>query len=75
MLLRSFPVQALVYSRAAADLKPVPHILDTLAESYFINGLYDRAIESIRIALNMNPENRDYYEEQLSKFQKALSEK
>jgi Zn-dependent protease with chaperone function len=65
------PIKALVYARHAAALKPVPHILDTLAESYYVNGLYDKAIIVIKQALKMKPEDRPYYEGQLRKFEKA----
>ncbi|MBW2036022.1 MAG: M48 family metalloprotease [Deltaproteobacteria bacterium] len=65
------PPKALFYAKQAVALKPVPHILDTLAESYYRNGLYQKAIITIREALAKNPEDRDYYESQLRKFQKA----
>jgi predicted Zn-dependent protease len=68
------PIKALVYARHAAALKPLPHILDTLAESYYVNGLNDKAVKVIKQALKMNPEDRSYYEAQLAKFQKAAEE-
>jgi Zn-dependent protease with chaperone function len=63
------PAKALVYAQQAATLKPVPHILDTLAESYYVNTLRQEAIKTIRQALAMNPQDRDYYESQLKKFE------
>lgn len=68
------PIKALVCAEQAAVLKPVPHILDTLAESYYVNRLYQKAIMTIKRALAMGPRDRDYYESQLRKFQQAASE-
>jgi Zn-dependent protease with chaperone function len=65
------PAKALVYAIHAAALKPVPHTLDTLAESYYVNGLHEKAAETIKLALAMEPEDRPYYESQLRKFEKA----
>ncbi|MCF8068425.1 MAG: M48 family metalloprotease [Desulfobacterales bacterium] len=65
------PERALFLARRAASLKPAPHILDTLAESYFINGLYDEAIETEMHALELVKTERAYYEAQLKKFRKA----
>ncbi|MBW2645685.1 MAG: M48 family metalloprotease [Deltaproteobacteria bacterium] len=64
--------KALTYSIQAANLKQTHYILDTLAESYYVNGLYKLAIEAEKRALAMNPGNRRYYEEQLKKFEKGL---
>ena len=63
--------KALVYAERAAALHPAPYVLDTLAESFYVNGLYDRAITAIKKALAMAPQDRAYYEGQLNKFQKA----
>jgi Zn-dependent protease with chaperone function len=65
------PAKALVYAIHAAALKPVPYTLDTLAESYYVNGLHEKAIVTIKQALAMEPEDRPYYESQLQKFEKA----
>ena len=65
------PIKALVYAQHAAALKSVPHILDTLAESYYVNGFHKKAIITIKQALAMGPEDRAYYEGQLSKFERA----
>jgi hypothetical protein len=42
-----------------------------LAESYYVNGLHEKAIVTIKQALAMEPEDRPYYESQLEKFEKA----
>jgi Zn-dependent protease with chaperone function len=65
------PIKALVYAQEAAALNPAPHILDTLAESYYVNEFYDKAITVIKQALAMGPNDIRYYEKQLKKFQKA----
>lgn len=65
------PTKAMVYAITAAALKPVPYTLDTLAESYYANGLHDKAIDAIKRALAMKPDDRAYYEGQLKKFEKA----
>jgi Zn-dependent protease with chaperone function len=65
------PVKALSYAKLAAALNPAPYVLDTLAESYYVNGLYEDAVQAIKQALAMGPENRSYYESQLHKFEKA----
>jgi len=68
------PTMALVYAKQAAALKPEAHILDTLAESYYVSGLYRQAIVVIKQALAMGPKDRKYYESQLRKFEEAAME-
>jgi len=46
------PVQALVYAQKAAALKPAPHVLDTLAESYYVNGHYESQLRKFEEALD-----------------------
>ncbi len=60
--------KALLLARKAAELDPKPHILDTLAESYFINGDFRQALETIEEALSLQPTDRSYFEKQRSKF-------
>lgn len=66
------PERALLLARRAAKLQPSPHILDTLAESYFVNGFYEEAVDAALQALEEAVENRSYYEKQLKKFSEAL---
>jgi len=63
--------KALVYAKQAAALKRDPHILDTLAESYHMNGFHQEAIRVVREALAKAPKDPDYYERQLEKFESA----
>lgn len=64
--------KALLFARKAAKLDPKPHILDTLAESYFINGDFQNAVEIIDEALAQDPVDRPYFEKQRSKFQSHI---
>jgi Zn-dependent protease with chaperone function len=65
------PARALDLAKAAAGLLEEPHILDTLAECYYVNGQYAKALETARRALRLARENRTYYQEQVEKFRKA----
>jgi tetratricopeptide (TPR) repeat protein len=65
------PARALDLAKAAASLLEEPHILDTLAQCYFVNGQYVKALETAQHALRLARENRTYYQEQVEKFRKA----
>lgn len=65
------PQKALKYARKAAELRSDPHILDTLAESYYAAGHFEKAIETIKEAIAQKPPEEDYYREQLDKFETA----
>jgi Flp pilus assembly protein TadD len=67
------PPTALKLAREAATLDPEPHILDTLAEAYYANRRYEDALDAIRKALSRQPKNREYFLEQMRKFEKALA--
>ena len=62
------PKLALKLAEKAASLEPAAYILDTLAESYFINGMREAAVGAEKEALRIAKKNRTYYEEQLRKF-------
>ncbi len=66
------PKRALELAIIAVRLKEAPHILDTLAESYYVNGLINEAISTELRAMESAKKNRSYYEEQLEKFVKAV---
>ncbi|MBI4776503.1 MAG: M48 family metalloprotease [Deltaproteobacteria bacterium] len=70
----SKPKEALDLAEKAARLKPAPHILDTLAESYYRNGRFDEAVLQAEDILRLPLEDRSYFEEQLAKFRRALEE-
>ena len=65
------PGRALMLAQKAAALERKPHVLDTLAESYFINGDTEAALATEKEALAMDP-GENYYREQIAKFKKAL---
>ena len=69
------PQRALDLARTAAGLKASPHILDTLAESYYVNGRYTEAIQAAQQALAEASENTDYYQSQLDKFKRQGMDK
>ncbi len=62
------PEKALQLAQKAAAINPAPHILDTLAESYFINGMAPNAIQTAQRALADASENHAYYQKQLNRF-------
>ncbi|MBI9074834.1 MAG: M48 family metalloprotease [Desulfatibacillum sp.] len=67
------PQRALELAARAAELEPAPHILDTLAESYFVNSMFDLAVETeIRAmeAMGDSPESPEY-REHLEKYKAA----
>jgi Zn-dependent protease with chaperone function len=66
------PRRALFLSIRAAELEETPEILDTLAESYFINGEYENAMAAGTKALELAGGNRHYHEEQLGRFEAAM---
>jgi Zn-dependent protease with chaperone function len=69
------PREALELAHRAAQLQPdSPHILDTLAEAYFINGRPHRALEVERQALDLAREKQAYYRAQMERFERALGQ-
>jgi Zn-dependent protease with chaperone function len=62
------PARALVLAQAAAKLTPLAHVLDTLAESFFVNGRIPEAVAAETRALAAAASNRQYYRKQLEKF-------
>ncbi len=67
------PQRSLVLARLAAQLEQSAYIFDTLAESYFINGMDQEALAAGERALAMAKENHAYYRAQLDKFRKAAA--
>jgi tetratricopeptide (TPR) repeat protein len=65
------PEEALRLAQRAAEENPQPHVLDTLAEAYYVNQEYDKALQTIERALAKKPGNRSYYLEQKEKFAAA----
>ncbi|MBW2079670.1 MAG: tetratricopeptide repeat protein [Deltaproteobacteria bacterium] len=65
------PKEALMFASMAANIKPAGYILDTLAESFFINGYIEKAIATEEEALKKDSSKTDYYQAQLQRFKKA----
>ncbi|GAH86206.1 unnamed protein product, partial [marine sediment metagenome] len=61
--------RALVLAKEAVKLERSPIFLDTLAEAYYENDLIPEAIDTIKEAISAATEDRNYYEEQLRKFE------
>jgi tetratricopeptide (TPR) repeat protein len=55
-------------ARQAAKLKPVPHILDTLAEAYWRRGMPCMALDIEKRILAGKPKNQQIYARQAAKF-------
>jgi len=66
------PKEALLLSIEAARIRPESHILDTLAECFFENGYVERAVSIEKEALEKADKHRDYYQQQLERFEDAL---
>jgi len=66
------PKKALELAKRAVQLEESPHILDTLAESYYVNGMFEQAVNVELRALELTTKNRDYYKKQLLKFKLAM---
>ena len=66
------PGRALNLALKAADLEKSPHILDTLAESYYMNGRLEEAVSTELHALRIAKKERSYYENQLKKFRQKI---
>jgi len=67
------PQKALELAKRAARLNPEPHVLDTLAECYFLNGQIDKAIETENRALSLADGDASHYRQQLEKFRAEQS--
>lgn len=66
------PMRALELAKKAVEIQARSHILDTLAEAYWQNGMVDMAVETERRALESSIGNREYYRKQLKKFSMGI---
>ncbi len=66
------PELALALARRAAAIERSAHVMDTLAESFFVNGQVAEAVEAGTIALELARTNRAYYRRQLEKFEAEM---
>jgi Zn-dependent protease with chaperone function len=63
------PIRALELARAAAETRPLPHVLDTLATAYWANGYIEEALQTESEALRADPSQSVYYRLQLKRFE------
>jgi Zn-dependent protease with chaperone function len=68
------PFRGLKLAEKAIQLSEAAHIFDTLAESYFVNSMYQKAIVAGTRALELVKGDQSYYEKQLEKFKKAAAD-
>ncbi|MDA2929700.1 ankyrin repeat domain-containing protein [Acidobacteria bacterium AH-259-O06] len=70
------PKKAIEYAKKAVEGSQgkEPAYLDTLAEAYYSNRKYDKAIQTIKKAITLKPD-WDYAKEQLKKFEQAKQSK
>jgi len=69
------PEHALALAEQAARLLPAPYVLDTLAETYHVNGRNEEALKTSEQALEAAAENRSYYIKQVERFRGLVGEK
>ena len=62
------PEKALILARSAAELAPLPHVLDTLATAFWANGYIEKAVETERQALEKDSDQAPFYRMQLERF-------
>ncbi len=60
--------RALDLAKRAVALKKSPVFLDTLAEAYYANGSFGKAVETCREAVKLATKDIGYYKGQLKKF-------
>jgi len=65
------PQKALELALQAASISEEPHVMDTLAEAYYVNGNYSAAIRAEEQALVNAESNHTYYRSQIEKFRAA----
>lgn len=63
------PQRALTLARSATESKPLGTFLDTLATAYWANGLIVEAVAVEHQAMLVDPAERDYYRQQIARFQ------
>jgi len=68
------PKKALFLAQKAVRLKKTAHILDTLAEAYFVNGYFEKAFTTEKEALSSAKKGKDHqhFNHQLTKFREAV---
>ncbi len=65
------PEKALYFAKLAVKEKKAPHILDTLAECFYINNMFYEAFKAETLAIELAPKNLMYYKKRLKKFERS----
>lgn len=65
------PKRALEMARLAGMQVPAGHVLDTLATAYWANDFAEKAIETEKQAIFVDPGEGEYYRKQILKFQNS----
>ncbi|MFO7708378.1 MAG: M48 family metalloprotease [Desulfobacterales bacterium] len=68
------PARALELAERAAAIEQSAYVLDTLAESYHVNGRHAEAVSAAREALRLARGDLSHYQRQLEKFLAAAGE-
>ena len=66
------PERSLQLAKLAIELDQSAQVYDTLAESYFINGMTAEAVRAGKQALKRAKGDNVYYKKQLERFKKAI---
>ncbi len=66
------PVRSLSLAKQAVAIDAAPHILDTYAEALFANDFRKEALDTARQAFQKAKEKKQYYSDQVGRFEKAL---
>lgn len=68
------PERSLQLAKRAVAVERKAHVLDTLAESYFVNGEMEAALSAALQARQTARENMGYYDDQIERFRQALAQ-
>ncbi len=66
------PSRALILAEKAVSIDRNPVFLDTLAEAYYANGLFHKAVDAIKEAISLEKKDNRYYKRQLKRFSASL---
>ncbi|MHB8810028.1 MAG: M48 family metallopeptidase [Desulfobulbaceae bacterium] len=69
------PARAVALARQAAEIKEAGYILDTLAVALWTAGSVREALAAERRALEIDPDNAEYYRAQLRRMEQASGER
>ena len=64
--------KSLDLARRAVDIQKEAYILDTYAEALYLNNHKSQALAAAKQALEISTERKQYYKDQVTRFEKAL---